>query len=618
MFSKFRKLLLGETLRTEQLHGEKLNVFWGLPILSSDAISSVAYAGEAILLVLVPVLGAQSYKYMFYAALCIVALLLILVFSYRQTIESYPNGGGSYIVAHDNLGTIPGLVAGASLSVDYVLTVAVSICSGTAAVTSAIPALLPHKVLIALLLILLMTIGNLRGMKESARLFGIPTYLFILTSVILIVWGIFKIKVLGIQPINPNYANYKYVVPAEGALTAYLMLRAFASGCTALTGVEAVSNGIPNFREPAQKNAEHVLLLLGGVILFLFSGISYLAMNYKGIPEQNITVLAQVAGGVFGKGSIMFFIYQFSTSVILIIAANTAYADLPLLLSLMAHDGFVPRQFATRGKRLSFSNGIILIWILASILVIIFQASELRLLPLYALGVFISFTLSQAGMFKRWFKLKNKGWRHKALMNGIGTVVTFVTGIVIGITKFKLGAWVVCLIIPILVWCMTRIKKHYNKVAEQLKLSVDERPKEIVAKDDKMHVVILVDSLSKSFLKCLNYSRHLSQNIVAFHVSTDEASTERLKQKWKEYNVGVPLVIKYSPYRDIFEPLVDFIESEEHASKPGETVTVVISQFVITKWWHNILHNQTSYFIKSMLYKRRNIVVVSVPYIIKE
>lgn len=617
MLSKLRKLILGKTLKTEDLHGEKLNVFWGLTILSSDAISSVAYAGEAILAILIPVIGSGSYEYMFYVSIAIVALLLILVFSYRQTIESYPNGGGSYIVAHDNLGVVPGLVAGSSLSVDYILTVAVSVSAGTAAITSAFPALLPYKVLIALLVILLMTIGNLRGMKESARLFGIPTYIFIATSVILIIWGIVKYKVFGIQP-KIYYSNYKYVIPAESTVTIFLILRAFASGCTALTGVEAVSNGIPNFKEPSQKNAERVLLLLGSVILFLFAGIAYLATIYKGIPNQKVTVLAQIASGVYGGSSIMFYIYQLATSIILIIAANTAYADLPLLLSLMAKDGYAPRQFATRGKRLSFSNGIIMLWFLSSVLVIIFKAEEQKLLPLYALGVFISFTLSQGGMFKKWVTHKTKGWRHKAAMNGVGTVVTFITGIVIGATKFKLGAWVVCIIIPTLVLCMLRVKRHYNKIAQQLKLSITERPKDIESKDDKMHVIILVDSLSKSFLKCYNYSKHLSKNIVAFHVSTDEENTERLKEKWKEYNVGIPLVIKYSPYRDIFEPLVNFIESEEHASKPGETVTVVMSQFVITKWWHNILHNQTALFIKSMLYRRRNIVVISVPYIIEE
>lgn len=613
MFPFLRKLILGETLSTDQLKGEKFDVFWGLPILSSDAISSVAYAGEAILLVLIPIMGLQSYKYMFYAALCIVFLLFLLVFSYSQTIDNYPNGGGSYIVAKDNLGTIPGLVAGAALSTDYILTVAVSVSSGTAAITSAIPSLIPYKVLIALSVIILMTIGNLRGMKDSSRLFGIPTYAFIVTIIIMIITGIFKVHVLGITPQDFD-PNYKHTV---GNISIILFLKAFASGCTALTGVEAVSNGIPNFKDPAQKHAKTVLWLLAGIVLFVFGGLSYLATEYHAIPGQDVTVIAQIATQVFGRG-IMFFIVQLTTAVILVIAANTAFADLPLLLSLIAHDGYAPRQFTKRGKRLSFSNGIILLALAACILVVLFGANELHLLPLYAVGVFISFTLSQFGMFTKWIRERHGAWRHKAFINGLGALVSFVVAIIIGVTKFAHGAWFVCILIPFLVLCMFRIKRHYTKVANQLKLDCSERPKDIISKDDTQHIVILVDSLNKSFLKSLNYSKHISKNIVAFHVSTDLDACERLKEKWLEYNVGIPLIVKHSPYRDLIDPLLNFIDSEEHESKPGETVTVVLSQFVISKWWHNILHNQTALFIKSMLYKRRNIVVITVPYIIHE
>lgn len=614
MFSKLRRLLIGETLTSDQLSHEKFNVLWGLPILSSDAISSVAYAGEEILWVLIPVLGMMSYKYMFYAALCIVFLLFLLVFSYRQTIDNYPHGGGSYIVSKDNLGTIPSLTAAASLSIDYILTVAVSTSAGTAAITSAIPELLPYRVLITVLIIVLLSIGNLRGIKDSSRMFGVPTYLFILTVGIMIVTGILRYYLFGYRP-SP-------IVPIQakqtmGNITALLFLRAFASGCTALTGVEAVSDGIPNFKAPAQKHAKIVLGLLAGTVLFIFGGLSYLSTLYHAAPDPNVTVLAQIGTQVFGSG-FMFYALQFTTALILIMAANTAFADFPLLLSFIARDGYAPRQFSRRGKRLGFSNGIILLCIASSLLAIIFSGSTHLLLPLYAVGVFISFTLSQSGMFTKWVREKTPGWRHKAVINGLGAFVTFCTAIVIGATKFLHGAWIVCILIPILVVAMLRIRRHYLKVAEQLKLTADLRPKEVIPNDDKQHVVILVDSLNKSFIKSLNFAKHLSSNIVAFHVSTDSECAEKLQKKWEEYNVGIPLIIKHSPYRDVYEPLVKFIESEEHASKPGEIVTVVISQFVITKWWHNILHNQTSLFIKSMLYKRRNIVVVTVPYIIQE
>lgn len=612
MFSYLKKLLIGETLANNQLEHEKFTVFWGLPILSSDAISSVAYASEAILLVLIPVIGSQSYKYMFYAALCIVALLFMLVFSYRQTIDNYPCGGGSYIVAKDNLGVVPGLCAGAALSIDYVLTVAVSISAGTAAITSAFPQLLQHRVLIALLIIAFMTIGNLRGMRDSSRLFGVPTYMFILTIGAMIITGIVRVHIFGYMPAASNV-----VLPSFGNITLFLFLKAFASGCTALTGVEAVSNGIPNFVAPAQKHAKRVLELLAFVVLFIFGGLSYLATLYHAVPSDSKTVISQIAAQVFGTG-IMFYVVQATTAMILIMAANTAYTDLPLLLSLIAKDGYAPRQFSKRGKRLSFSNGIILLCLCSGILTIVFRANTNMLLPLYAVGVFISFTLSQSGMFMKWIREKKVGWRHKALINGLGALVTFFTAIIIGITKFRHGAWIVCILIPSFVYCMLKIKKHYTKVSVELKLSKNERPIPLENISNDRKVIILVDSLNKSFLKALNYSRGISKNITAFHVATDEESARLLKKKWDDYNVGIPLIIEYSPYRDLVSPLLRYIRKEEGHTKSGESVTVVLGQFVVTKWWHNILHNQTSMFIRNKLYRERNVSVITIPYIINE
>ena len=617
--SKIEKLLIGKPLKTEELHGEKFNVFWGLPILSSDAMSSVAYAGEAILIVLLPVLGVASYKYLLYVSLCIVLLLFILVFSYRQTIDSYPSGGGSYIVAKDNLGTVPGLIAGAALSIDYVLTVAVSICAGVAAITSAAQWLIPYRVEISVAIIILMTIGNLRGIKESARLFGMPAYLFVFIIGTMIITGVLR-HALGIPPAVAHIPGIAQIPNQVRSIGLILFLQAFASGCTALTGVEAVSNGIPNFKEPAQKHAKTTLLLLAAVVLFLFGGISYLATLYQPVKDLNITVVAQIAMKVFGTGTFkfMFIAVQASTALILIMAANTAYADLPLLLSLIARDGYVPRQFSKRGKRLGFSNGIILLCIFSSILVVAFRGLTDALLPLYAVGVFLSFTLSQTGMFTRWFRLKTPGWRHKALINGIGAIATLFTVIDIAAEKFIHGAWIIIVLIPIIVVIMLRIRGHYDRVAEQLKLTVDEKPKDINYIMHKQYVIVPIDTLNKSFLKALNYARTISENVIVFHVSIDEETTRKLQVKWEEYNVGIPMIIKQSPYRDLLTLICDYIDSEDYAAGPMDTVTVVLPQFVISKWWHNILHNQTSLFMKNKLMRKRNIAVITVPYIIEE
>ncbi|MEY7999055.1 APC family permease [Clostridium sp. Mt-5] len=612
MVSKLGRLLIGKSLKTNELKSEKFNVFWGLPVLSSDAISSVAYAGEEILWVLIPVLGVMSYKYMFYSALCIVFLMILVTLSYRQTIDAYPQGGGSYIVAKDNLGTIPGLVAGASLTIGYVLTVAVSTSAGTAAIISAIPALLSYRVVITLLFIFIITIGNLRGLRESSKVFGTPTYLFMIIILTMIFFGIFKVKVLGYVP-RPMYK----IPTAVSDITIFLFLRAFSSGCTALTGIEAVSNGIPSFKEPSQKNAKIVLELLALVVLIIFGGVSYLATLYHAVPNPEVTVVAQIAYQVFGK-NIMFYLVQITTAIILIMASNTAFAGLPLLLAFIAKDGFAPRQFSKRGKRLGYSNGIITLGLVSALLVIIFEGDTHYLMPLYAVGVFISFTLSQSGMLIRWIKLKNKGWRHKAFVNGIGALVTFATAVILGITKFLSGAWIVFILIPAIVCVMVRIKSHYCEVAKQLKLTVNERPKEVDFSIQKRYVIVPIDTLNKSFLKALNYARTISDNIIIFHVSVDDEATKKLLKKWHEYKVDIPIVVKKSPYRSILGPLVKFIESEEYAAGPKDSVTVVLAQLVVTKWWGNILHNQTALFIKTMLLRRRNIAIVTVPYIIFE
>jgi amino acid transporter len=611
MFSVFKRLILGKTLRTTELKHEKFSVFWGLPVLSSDAISSVAYAGEQILLVLIPVLGAAAYINMLYISLAIVMLLFILVFSYRQTIDSYPKGGGSYIVAKDNLGRIPSLVAGASLSVDYILTVAVSTSSGTAAITSAFPSLYQHRVLITVSMILLMTLGNLRGLRDSAKIFGLPTYLFIVSIISMIGVGLFKHFVLHVEltPSSP--------IPAQvGNISVFLILKAFSNGCAALTGVEAVSDGIPNFKEPAQKNAKIVLMLLALTVLVIFGGTSYLATLYHVVPVQGgATALSMIGAQVFGKG-FMYYLLQATTALILIMAANTAFSDFPLLLSYVAKDGYAPRQLSHRGERLGFSNGIKLLSISAGILVIIFQSETTKLIPLYAIGVFISFTISQSGMFCRWVRLRSEGWRHKAAINGTGAVITFITVIIIAIVKFSEGAWIVCILIPVIIIGMIIVRSHYNDVADELSLSV-KLFADVDKSEDMEHVIVLVDSLNQASIKAINYGKKISSNIVAFHVSIDEDATEKLKDKWYDADPGISLIIKQSPYRDLYKPLKEFIDSEEHASKPGDLITIIMPQFVVKSFWQNVLHGQTAFMLKNKLLKDRHIAVITVPYIIE-
>lgn len=612
MFYKLKKLLIGRPLKNEELQDEKLNVFWGLPILASDAVSSVAYAGEEILWVLILSIGLMAYKYMFFTALAIVLLLLILVISYRQTIDSYPSGGGSYTVAKDNLGDISGLVAGASLIIGYILTVSVSASAGTAAITSALPAILPYKVEITVALIILMTIGNLRGVKESARIFGIPTYIFIVSMLALIITGIVKVYIFNYSP------QAIYEIPeATGDITLFLLLRAFSAGCAGLTGVEAVSNAIPNFSEPAQKRAKTVLWLLWLLVLVIFGGTSFLATLYHAVPNYETTVLSQIALQVFGNG-VMFYILQVATTIILVMAANTSFSGLPLLLSLIARDGFAPRQLARRGERLGYSNGIMLLSIAAIGLVILFKGETHLLMPLYAIGVFISFTLSQTGMFVRWIKNKESGWMYKAVVNGFGALVTFITVLIIAYTKVHLGAWIVIVLIPIFVLLMLKTRSHYQDVARQLRLTPDKVAAETDIIEVQKYVIVLVDTLNKASLKAINYARHLTndRNIVAFHVSIDKEAARKSREKWKACNLPIPLVIKYSPYREVIGPLLKYIESEEHESHPGDMITVVMPQFVVSKWWENIYHNQTAYLIRQKLMLDRHIAVVTVPYVL--
>lgn len=561
-------------------------------------------------MVLIPVMGMASYGPLMKVGFAIVFLLFILVFSYRQTISCYPQGGGSYIVASDNLGKIFGLIAASSLAIDYVLTVAVSVCAGTAAITSAFPQLLSVRTGIALLIITLLTIGNLRGMKDSSVLFGIPTYLFIFTILLLIITGFVKVLIFHEVP-----AVSTTMPQTVENLSLLLFLKAFSSGCTALTGVEAVSDGIPNFREPAQKNAKRVLYLLAGLVFVIFLGISALASLYHIVPNANVTVIAMIAEAVFGNGTLLFYLVQITTAVILTMAANTAFADLPLLLSILARDGFVPRQFMARGSRLSFSNGILLLFFLSAALVVYFHASSHLLMPLYAVGVFLSFTLSQAGMFVRWIKRKEGKWRHKALINGTGMMITGITCVIIAASKFLHGAWIVLLCIPILVYIMERIHRHYHYVRESLKIrSADELQPYGMQSGGK--VILPVGTINRSFLKAYHYACSLQVKQMEFyHVNTSAEATAKLKKLYQQMHLDIPLVIEDAPYRNVNEMIVQHVEEAQKNLKKKESVTVILPQFVMKKKRFHALHNQTSMQLKLQLSKKRNVSVVSVPYI---
>lgn len=613
MINQFLRWIFGQKMETSRLHEEKLSVFWGMPILSSDAISSVAYAVEEILLVLVPALGAASFLWMPRIAGVIILLLLILTFSYRQVVDSYPQGGGAYIVAKENLSPMAGLIAGASLSVDYTLTVAVSVCAGTAAITSAMPGLFPHRVAISIVVILLLLVGNVRGIRESARVFSIPTYAFIIAIIALIVTGVAQqangSAVIATAPL-PEAVPLSWTTQA---MLGFLLLRAFASGCSAVTGVEAVSNAVPNFKEPAPRNAKIVYAMLALAIMVCFGGIAYLANLYQTVPNPQQTVIAQLGLSVFGYGGMFYFI-QATTALILALAANTAFVGFPTLLSVVAQHGYAPRQMALRGHRLNFNNGIIILALLAILLVVIFQADTHLLIGLYAVGVFTSFTLSQTGMLMRWLRLKNPGWRFKAFVNGLGAVTTLAALLVIGTTKFEEGAWIVFVVVPIMVFLMLQVKRHYESVAEQLDIPNETLGHITLVAPYAHHVIVPIDSLNAMVVKALRYARTMSAQVEAFHVETYAGEADKLKRKWALLNTDIPLIVRQSPYRDVIGPLKEYIDSEEHASLPGDIITVLLPQFFVAKWWHMILHNNTSLFIANAMFSKRNVVVSILPF----
>jgi amino acid transporter len=608
MIKEFLDILIGEPLANEQNGQEKYNVVFGLAVMASDAISSVAYAAEEILYVLISVIGLMSYTWLGWVSLMIIGLLFILTVSYVQIIRAYPHGGGAYIVAKENIGVRAGLVAAASLLIDYTLTVAVSASAGVAAIVSVFPNLESHTVGLVIWLIIILTILNLRGVSESSKIFSLPTYIFVFSMIFMIIYGLIRYSIYGAPPAMINQQ-----IKASGDLSLFLILRAFSSGCSALTGLEAVSNSVPNFKEPSQRNAKIVMMLLSGLILFIFGGTSILARFYHAIPVGYPTVIAQIAYGVFGK-TFMFYVIQFSTAIILIMACNTAFTGFPMLMYVVGKDGFAPRQFTIRGKRLSFSTGIMSLSFVACILVYIFDATTHRLIPLYSVGVFLSFTLAQTGMVIHWRANREKGWEKRAIINGFGAFVTIITTLIIVYEKVGEGAWIVLILIPLIVMAMMSIKKHYDRVAVHLRTTHEELVNAQLDKEFYHVMIVPIASLNKATLNALQYARSITPNVIALNISTDKEYMEKLKARWKELNTDILLVCKYSPYRAVVTPLIKYVGAISKAAGENEKITVVLPQFITHEWWGELLHNHTSFFIRETLLRNKNVIITTFPY----
>ncbi|HBB89940.1 MAG TPA: amino acid permease [Blastocatellia bacterium] len=670
MAAELKRFIIGRALRTEQAAHERLTKKTALAVFSSDALSSTAYATEEILLVLAVAAAygqAGAFKYVVPISLGIALLLVIVAISYRQTIHAYPSGGGAYIVAKENLGTNAGLVAGASLLVDYVLTVAVSIAAGVAAITSMVQGtryawLDHHKVLLCLIFITFIAVANLRGVRESGSLFAAPTYAFLVSFLFMIGYGLFSYYTYGGAAPIPAPEQIKI---AEGyklqPLTLFLLLGAFSNGCAALTGIEAISNGVPAFKKPEAKNAATTLVWMAILLTVMFLGTSVLAYLYGVHPHASETVISQFARIMFtGPLAWFYYVVQITTALILVLAANTSFADFPRLGSLLARDRFLPRQFATRGDKLVFSNGIVMLAIFASVLVIAFGGDTSRLIPLYAVGVFLSFTLSQSGMVRHWLRVRAQSpkkkkprrraeddihftqstvdtetlpdaeleasaqrgstfvtdevtnsthWKKSIAINAVGAVATFIVLCVFIATKFIHGAWIVVVVVPLLVLMFRAIHKHYTVVARQLST-------EGLGEIRPLHhtVIVPISGIHRGVVGALQYAKSIApDHVQAVYVDFDEEATAKLREKWERWGAGVKLVVLPSPYRELTRPLLRYIARLER-KHDNDMVTVVLPEFVPAKWWQHLLHNQSSLMLKGALLFKKGVIVTSVPY----
>ncbi len=612
VLDSFKRLLVGKPLASTETENQRIPKLIALPVFSSDAISSTAYATEEILFV--TAVGASSLtlglSVLVPIAIAVAILLAIVATSYRQTIFAYPNGGGAYIVSRENLGEYPSLLAGASLMIDYVLTVAVSVSAGVAAIIS-IPAfrsLADRRVLIGLLLIFLLTVGNLRGVKESGRIFAVPTYIYIVGLGALLVYGLGRefFGELGTVPFDPKEFHGR---EGGGELGLFLILKGFSSGAVALTGTEAIANGVPAFRKPQSKNAAATLVWMAVILGILFFGTAVLANHLRPFPTHNETVISQLGRVVFGEGPV-YVILQFATAAILTLAANTAYAGFPWLSSIIARDGYLPRQLANRGDRLVFSNGIVFLAVAAAVLLVAFGGVTTNLIPLYAVGVFTSFTLSQAGMVRHHLRLREPAWKRGTAINAAGAIATLLVLLIIAVTKFKSGAWVPLVVVPVIIVIFSGIKRHYDRVGEVLAIT----PAEVHAEAISHTVVVLVGRVHKGVLRALSYARSLRpDHLAAVYVSFEDDDSDDLQRQWEEFRLDVPLEVIHSPYRELVDAVEEYLD-ELDARWANDTITVLIPEFVVDRWFANVLHNQSALALKWALLRRDGTVVTSVPY----
>ena len=606
-YQSMRRVLIGERLTSEQEAEERLSIKTGLAIMASDNISSSAYATEEAMRILALAgVGALALTMPIAIAVCVV--LAVVVLSESRVIRAYPNGGGSYVVAKDNHGVIPGLVAASALLIDYVLTVAVSSAAGVAAISSFVPAVADHRVLWALALIGLLVLGNLRGIREAGVLFAAPTYIYVVSLAVVIVIGLVRVFSGDVPPAAPPREAFD---PVGTGLTALLVLKAFASGSVGLTGSEAIANGVPNFKPKETTNAVTTLVIMGTMFGALFLGITFLATTVGVSPDKSEveTLNSLLTKSIVGDGSVLYYVVQISTAVILALAANTGFTGFPRLASVLADDRFMPRQFAFRGERLAFSFGIIALAIVAALVVSAFGGSVTKLVPLYTIGVFLAFTLSQSGLVRRWRRLRNPGWRISIVINSFGALVTGVVLVVVAYSKFTDGAWMVLIVLPVLVGLLYGINRHYTRVADALTLTDPDEPLPVF----KPPVVIVpVARLDRATLQAVAFARSISPTVKAVHIATTHESARRFEERWRSWTRDVPIDVIESPYRSLLSPLLRYIERIDQ--RDDRPITVVLAEFVPRNWWEWILHSQTALRLKLALLFRPNTIVIDVPY----
>ncbi len=602
----WREWLIGSPLPTTRLQGERLDKVRALAALSPDALSSIAYANQEIFLGLA-VAGSAALGLSIGIAVAITILLLILTLSYSQTIIAYPTGGGSYTVARENLGKLPGLIAAAALLTDYVLTAAVSLTAGVAAIASAFPDLWAYRTELALLLLAVITIANLRGLREAGTLIAIPVYLFLGAYFLMIIYGIVRAVIEG-PGVVPS-------IPATEPLSVFLILKTFSSGCTALTGVEAISNGVSVFKPPEPKHARQTLWVMAACMGVLLLGSIGLTQYFGITAGENDTILSALARHILGSGPLYIFV-QVSVLLILVVAANTSFVDFPRVGSLLARDRFLPRQLSSLGDRLVFSNGILLLAGLVALLIIVFAGDSHALIPLFAVGVFLAFTLSQAGMVVHWVRLREPGSRLKAVINGVGALTTGITFIIVAVSKFSEGAWIIAIVVPVVVIFFQSVEKHYAQIGPQLSLH-NETP--VSEARVSARVVMPVASVHRGVVKALAFARSISEHVTAVYIELDPTATAKVQRDWEEWGQGVPLVVLPSPYRSVIVPLLEYLDQTDLEHADGQTAVLVLPEFIPAKWWHNLLHNQTAWAIKLVLmYQRRRLssgrVIIDVPF----